>query len=137
MKRITVALVALLSIGTINSYAAFPTFVWTEEYRSELYAVEMAKETGVEDLIVFDVIEDEPATPTDIEEPASDEGMNATADEEEDSDSDAQSIASYDIEPAEEQQEDKEEQPTLDDTKTNTDEEPDTPVEEQQEDQEG
>lgn len=96
-------MISILIIGNINSYAAFPTFVWTEEYKSELYAVEMTvEEAGVEEIIVFDTIDDEPATPTDIEEkePAPDEGMNITADDEiEEPDTAAQSITSYDIEP--------------------------------------
>lgn len=112
MKRIAVALVALLSIGTINFYAAFPTFVWTGEYRSRLYAVEMAEDDGVDDTaattdsesitvsLVFDTVDDEPATPTDLDENESipDEEMSDAADED-DPASVAQSITSYDIEP--------------------------------------
>lgn len=112
MRKTLVVLVAIILIGSINSYAAFPTFVWTEENRSELYAVEMA-EDGVDDttattdaesitaFLVFDSDEDGLSTPTDLDEkePSTDEGMNIAADEEEESDSIAQSITSYEIEP--------------------------------------
>lgn len=105
---------ALLSIGTINSYAAFSTFVWTEEYRSELYAVEIMDDTAAlgsyspvieaaasdaEEDIVSDALDDDPATPTDLDTASSYEGMNIAGDGEiEEPDSVAQSITSYDIE---------------------------------------
>lgn len=56
------------------------------------------EETGVEEDIVFDTVEDDPATPTDLDTfSPPDEGMyNAVGEEE--PDSVAQSIASYDIE---------------------------------------
>ena len=109
-----------MTIGSINSYAAFPTFVWTGEYRSRIYAVEIAADeiatlgdvsavndamaSGDEEIIVFDTVEDGPNTPTDMEEkqPTTDEGMNNAGDEEieKEFDSVAQFITSYDIEPA-------------------------------------
>ena len=154
MKRIAVTLVMILifRILAITAYAAFPTFIWTEEYRSELYAVEMVADglaaSDDEEIIVFDKLEDAPATPTDIEkkEPVTDAEMNNAADEEE-PDSVAQSITSYDIElevvedgmePVETREEEHTTEPAIDEqeepddamiiTATNTDEEPDTPL---------
>lgn len=118
MKRTLAALMIAMAIRicSITALAAFSTFVWTEEYRSELYAVEIMDDTdalgsyspvidatasGDEEVIVFDTVEDEPATPTDIEErePIPDEGMNATGNEpSDDADTDVIFITSYDVE---------------------------------------
>ena len=104
-----------MTIGYINSYAAFPTFVWTGEYRSRIYAVEMVEEDSIaapddEESIVFDTVEDGPSTSTDMEEkqPTPDEGMIVTGNEpSDDTDTDVIFITSYDkglIEQTEEEQ---------------------------------
>ena len=113
MRKTLVVLVAIILIGSINSYAAFPTFVWTEEYRSRLYAVEIMNDTAAlgsyspvieaaasdaEEDIVSDALDDDPATPTDLDTASSYEGMNIAGDGENEPDSVAESITSYDIE---------------------------------------
>ena len=149
MRKIIVVLVAISLIGSINSYAAFPTFVWTDEYRSELYAVEMLEE-GVDDTaaktdaesitvsLLFDTAEDDPATPSDLDTTAPDEGMNIAVDDEieEDTDAVAQFITSYDIEPTTAEENDTENAAGEEDTEPTIDtQEKDTEPEE--EDQEG
>lgn len=146
-------MVLIFRMLSIEAYAAFPTFVWTEEYRSGLYAVDMLSDDTAalgsyflvtdtrfldgdvekttapgDNFPVFDTIDDGLSTPNDIEEkePIPDDGMNNVVDEEEEPDFAAQSITSYDIEP-----EEQEEQPIPDDgmiIQVVIDEEPDFPV---------
>ena len=150
---VVLVMVLIFRMLSIEAYAAFPTFVWIEEYRSDLYAADIpsddtaafgsyfhvtdtrfldgdVEETTApgDNFPVFDTIDDGLSTPNDIEEKEliPDDGMNNVVDEEEEPDFAAQSITSYDIKP-----EEQEEQPISDEgmiIQVVTDEEPDIPV---------
>lgn len=138
MKRTLAAVMIAMAIRicSITALAAFSTFVWTEEYRSELYAVEIMDEgvdntaatTDAQSITVFDTAEDELATPTDLDSTSPDEGMNDAVDDviEEEPDSVAQFITSYDIEleVVEDGMEPEEEQPIPDEGMNVTGDEP-------------
>ena len=122
MTATAMLLIGLIWSVGIDAYAAFPTFVRTREYRSDMYAVEISS-GDEEPFPVFDISteEDDLATPTDItdftSQPIPDEVMHVAVDDEIEiePDSDAKVITSYYMEPAAEEPEEPEEQPIPDD----------------------